>query len=1475
MRKLKLLFLLCVSTVGGALSVSAQTNYVAGWDGGSNTGSPSNFGWTSSANRTLQPRNNNGGIRMTTTYSGYKLEDNSSYSYSATSDPSSVIFWVRYNSSGESFTYTFQGLEPNHYYEFSGLVGWHNNSSNPTFTVKLNDGTIDLATMTKYVSAKQKLYSVSANFTTPNTITNTTDIKLIFTCNQTGDCMEAISALKLVDDCAAYEADLKDYLAYANQVNVKLNNSDLTTAINTAQGIVNDGIDNATYNDVDGLKSAINTAISAYHLDSEGDDVAALFVWNNGFELCEAYTSNKAASTSANSEDYSDSYWKLNSSAAWSSSAVVAYGGEGKVNGVSAPSSDNAGNEGKTLGISVGWDGTVTYKSKTNSLPAGSYRLKVNAYNASTTATQMSSKFGFVCSGTSYLSSKNSFASSTWEVDKVDFTLTEETEGYIQIGGTAVSGGSDSNAKVFFDNISLIYYSPLKLAQIHWQEVHDVLAALDATALPDAAEEAITTELAKSVPTTTVEAVNEAKDALQALIDSYDGIKAAYDEYKALKALVADLKNTTKYTFTGAEALSTFNSTLSDIDVAAEAATDAATLTALLPDLKAAGNAFVGAIDSNDGFDLTYNVVNNSFETGALSPWTTDGSNDTGVRANSNGTYTTTGVDGDYLFNTWDNGAGSKVSQTLSSLPNGYYTVTALVASDAGNTINILAGATTKTIDADGTGKTQFVEGTTDKTLVSEGSLEIGTNSATWYKSDYFRLTYYTVKAGAAEAWAAAKAAAEAARDNIAYVNVTGAEKTALLAEIAKEEPTTAEAYGTATTALQEATSAFIAAKGSYDALIAMRTTGETYTTVLWPRASAAKKTALDDAIAAEPTNAADAVTKTNAIVTAYRQFVESNGLAEGVDVAVNKTSELLVTDASVSTSGWTSGTIGTNTNEGYTDGAGNVAGRYFDGGWSASAGVDITLTQNLTLPAGQYQLQITARGSDKLTSYTMSIGGESVDLPTESSTGGTFGRGWSDKYVTFESDGSELTLTIAATSTEYYQWISFNRLRLMKLDATLATAEDYENLNNAIAAAEAHTLGFETGQYAPYNNVERLTEIATAKAINQEINNTQEDIQAMTTTLNNATWTANATDVDAIYNGMFNSDVEGDWGLTGWTRTNAWGQQRTGIEGTYATAYYNQPGSLQYGNQSVYTMPLAANTIYKLTFAYRSHENNSNKGMTVSVLKGEEGLTATAFPANGSTSEWKLVTQRFKTGSAGNYILTLANSGNTWMTNVSLVKDEEAAEITISEDATTKPQADPLANVTLIRTLKASYWNTFSVPFDAAIPSGWIVKEYDSEKSSGNEFYFKNAGSIVAGKPYLVRPTSETEDIVNPSFDNVIVKSIEGKAIGNGDYKFAAQIYDKDLNDVEGTVAYLSTSGKIKKLSSEGRIKGLRAYFILPTTGPGEARISFGNDDTTGISSIDNGKLTKDDTIYDLQGRKVTATKKGIYVVNGKKVIK
>lgn len=181
----------------GVTTLSAQTNIIADWDGGSNTGRPTSFGWTSSNTGRSWGTLNGSGARVSNTYSGYTKEDGSTYSYVADSEPSTQILWIRYNSTSETYTYTFSGLEAGKVYRFSGLVGWHNNSNAPTFTITVN-GDKELAKVSKYCGTKQKLYQFSVDFYVPSNNTSE-NFTLKFNSNQGNDNMEALSGLSIAE----------------------------------------------------------------------------------------------------------------------------------------------------------------------------------------------------------------------------------------------------------------------------------------------------------------------------------------------------------------------------------------------------------------------------------------------------------------------------------------------------------------------------------------------------------------------------------------------------------------------------------------------------------------------------------------------------------------------------------------------------------------------------------------------------------------------------------------------------------------------------------------------------------------------------------------------------------------------------------------------------------------------------------------------------------------------------------------------------------------------------------------------------------------------------------------------------------------------------------------------------------------------------------------------------------------------------
>ena len=101
--------------------------------------------------------------------------------------------------------------------------------------------------------------------------------------------------------------------------------------------------------------------------------------------------------------------------------------------------------------------------------------------------------------------------------------------------------------------------------------------------------------------------------------------------------------------------------------------------------------------------------------------------------------------------------------------------------------------------------------------------------------------------------------------------------------------------------------------------------------------------------------------------------------------------------------------------------------------------------------------------------------------------------------------------------------------------------------------------------------------------------------------------------------------------------------------------------------------------------------------------------------------------------------------------------------------------------------------------------------------------------------------------------------------------------------NKLEGTLAptniaaneYYGLSGQKFVKIKAGTVKAGKAILpISASNGAPELNMIFSGEGTTGIRSIENGQLTIDNVYYDLSGRRVAEPTKGVYIVNGKKVV-
>lgn len=229
------------------------------------------------------------------------------------------------------------------------------------------------------------------------------------------------------------------------------------------------------------------------------------------------------------------------------------------------------------------------------------------------------------------------------------------------------------------------------------------------------------------------------------------------------------------------------------------------------------------------------------------------------------------------------------------------------------------------------------------------------------------------------------------------------------------------------------------------------------------------------------------------------------------------------------------------------------------------------------------------------------------------------------------------------------------------------------------------------------------------------------------------------------------------------------------------------------------------------------------------------------------------------------------------------------ATSLDLSEAETAEETAKKLTesngktiDVKLARTLTANVWNTICLPFDVTaeqianvLKSEGNVKEYGSEDASKQTIYFKDATTMVAGKPYLIKPTVAATELV---FKAVTIKNVdELNRIDGNNYCFCG-VFSKYQMKTNGTELFLKTDGKFY-VPAEGKetMKGFRAYFLVPTNTAGAAlNLSFG--DATGINSV-AADAEKNVKVYNVNGQYVgtslEALPKGLYIVGGKKVLK
>ncbi len=548
------------------------------------------------------------------------------------------------------------------------------------------------------------------------------------------------------------------------------------------------------------------------------------------------------------------------------------------------------------------------------------------------------------------------------------------------------------------------------------------------------------------------------------------------------------------------------------------------------------------------------------------------------------------------------------------------------------------------------------------------------------------------------------------------------------------------------------------------------------------------------------------------------------------------------------------------NSNVTYT--TSGVDGSYLFNSWGGTAENNVSQTIK-NLPAGTYTLSALLAG----------FNGESLVLAANETTNSITVTG--DKtvgntvHVVFTlADADDVVIKASNTKSQDGSDASFIKADNFRLTAGDVTTDDYTALNAAIDATNDKVLGFDEGEYAPYNNVEAIAALRAAKAVDQSVAMSQTDLDAIVNALTNATWTVNATEVNAFYDGNFTIQPEhttGPTALTGWNNPEGIRQlikntttypgltSATGQAAVFAWGNI----TMTYGDTEGYTLPLKAHTIYEFSFKTCGWIDGDMGYVNVDIKNASnEGLqtvgTVTATKRINESEPWDEFKVFFETGEAGDYKFGMWTSKHTVFTDLQLVK---APEVTVNMN------------------VKANKYGTFIAPFDVTIPSG--IKAYTVENISGSVLGLTEVvTTIPANTPVILENT--TEEVYNQDFTGASL-AVEDSYTAN----YLTGVYTASTiaaSDGSNTRYVLQTQGGVQafyKVDAAFTATANRCYLTVPVASNSVKAFFFGFDDADAIRSIDNGQMTMENAeIFNLAGQRVNKAQKGIYIVNGKKVL-
>lgn len=260
---------------------------------------------------------------------------------------------------------------------------------------------------------------------------------------------------------------------------------------------------------------------------------------------------------------------------------------------------------------------------------------------------------------------------------------------------------------------------------------------------------------------------------------------------------------------------------------------------------------------------------------------------------------------------------------------------------------------------------------------------------------------------------------------------------------------------------------------------------------------------------------------------------------------------------------------------------------------------------------------------------------------------------------------------------------------------------------------------------------------------------------------------------------------------------------------------------------------------------------------LSSSALAALADIDATSIDATGITAATSLPT-------ANPNCLIVANDGMVSNTK-NVIVDNVCANLELTDGQPYKaPVAFTATNAKFTKTVSDAGYATMVIPFAAALPTG--VEAYNLTAVDGTAITYSSAETIAANSPVMIKAAPNDYEF---TASNVSIAATADGVVTNGllNGGYATMTAAVDANNYvlqkngDDVNFYLVTE-------TAATVMPFRAYLTAPTN----ARALSFDFNTTGVNHV---KVNSENAeVYNLNGQRVAAPQKGLYIVGGKKVI-